>query len=284
MIYLVTALYCEAGQLIRKLSLVKKLQETRYQEFFNTDAGIRLVVTGVGEISAAAVLGSVFTKYQPQAWDFLVNLGVCAGSANMQGIYLCSQLKEQATGKTFYPDLLYRHPFQEACLATGMVLWQGHPGKTAKDSEADCLYDMEAAAVYQAGAFSFGPHQMSFLKIVSDQGDAAAISKKQVETIMEAYEEQIIAYLGQLQEISKSIQMQLQHRMHLQKEMDRLCTDMHCSKSMRDSLKQHMHYMDLAGIDYASHIQALYAAGILPCKDKKEGKKCFGQFCRKIFS
>lgn len=34
------------------------------------------------------------------------------------------------------------------------------------------LYDMEAAAVYQAGAYYFGPHQMTFLKVVTDHGVA----------------------------------------------------------------------------------------------------------------
>lgn len=300
MIYIVTALYCEARQLIRAYQLEKNLQETRYQEFYQADADMRLIVTGVGEIAAAVVTGSICAKYQPQAGDFLINLGICAGGAHMQGIYLCHQLKEQATGRTFYPDVLYCHPFQETSIVTGMLPWQGHPSKAVEKLDSDCLYDMEAAAVYQAGAYYFAPHQMSFLKIVSDQGNVSEVSQKQVETLLEAHHGQIVAYISQLREISdrthvwkKGCRQDVEHAQSYQGQelaglsreqlLDKLCTDMHCSKSMRDCLGQHIHYRALAGIDYLSQIQAFYTAGMLPCKDKREGKKYFEQFCRKIF-
>lgn len=57
---------------------------------------------------------------------------------------MCHKITEQATGKTFYPDILYRHPWKERELVTGMQPLQ-------RAAAHGALYDMEAAAVYQAG-------------------------------------------------------------------------------------------------------------------------------------
>ena len=47
--------------------------------------------------------------------------GICAGAEQKKGVaYLCSKITEEATQKTFYPDILYRHPFPEAAVVTGM--------------------------------------------------------------------------------------------------------------------------------------------------------------------
>ena len=40
----------------------------------------------------------------------------------------------------------------------------------AANREAVVLHDMEGAAIYQAGSYWLGPHQMSFIKVISDHG------------------------------------------------------------------------------------------------------------------
>ena len=201
MIFIFTALYCEARMIIEAFQLEKNVQNTRFQEFYREDAKIRLTITGVGEIAAAAAVAGCCAQYpgSPEAApeeDFLLNLGICGGNDGMEGVFLCNCLTEQATGKSFYPDMLYRHAFPEAQIVTGMTPWKGRPEYAAglrsgegcagtavrEDSGGSCgagkggtesegsLYDMEAAAVYQAGRFFFGPHRMMFLKVVSDHG------------------------------------------------------------------------------------------------------------------
>ena len=59
MIYVVTALYQEAHGFIRELELKKNTAYAPFEVFDNENAGIRLVVTGVGEIAAAAVVAAV---------------------------------------------------------------------------------------------------------------------------------------------------------------------------------------------------------------------------------
>ena len=286
MIYIFTALYCEASFFINQFQLVKNPEPIRFQEFYNDTSGIRLTITGVGEIAAAAAVSSVCTKYPPKEADLLLNIGTCARRAGDEGVFLCNQIIEQATGKTFYPDILYRHDFREETVVTGMRCWD----RTDDDAiDLVCpdgaLYDMEAAAVYQAGSYFFGPHQMIFLKIVSDIGTASHVSAAQVGQLIETAGDRCCGLIERLLQISSSAYLPESHRMDAELEQltDRLCADMHCSKVMGDSLRQYIRYFSLAGGDVSAAVQAMYAEGLLPCKDKREGKKCFEALKRRLF-
>lgn len=277
MIYLFTALYCEAELFIKKFHLEKVLENVRFQEFYQEEAGIRLTVTGVGEIAAAAAVSSTCTACKPREGDMLLNVGTCAHIAGNQGVFLCNKIIEQATGKTFYPDLLYRHHLQEERIVTGML-----PCNRLENLDGT-LYDMEAAAIYQAGAYFFGPHQMMFLKVVSDQGAAKEVSKEKVMHLMETYQETLFDFIGGLPAIAYKARRKAEALQQKEIQMETLCADLHCSKAMRDALRQHMHYWELAGRDYASVIRELYREGLLPCKDKREGKLCFEEIKRRLF-
>ena len=78
MIYVMMALYQEAHGLIRELELKKNTAYAPFEVFDNESAGIRLVVTGVGEIAAAAATAAVCARDGADAADFLINIGCCA--------------------------------------------------------------------------------------------------------------------------------------------------------------------------------------------------------------
>ncbi len=52
---------------------------------------------------------------------------------------------------------------------------------------------------------------------------------------------------------------------------------------MYDSMKQYIRYLALAKVDYVSLIRELYEKKLLPCKDKREGKRRFEEFKRRLF-
>ena len=58
MVYLFTALYCEAQIFIRQFNLTKNLENIWFQEFYNETLNLRLTITGVGELAAAAAVSS----------------------------------------------------------------------------------------------------------------------------------------------------------------------------------------------------------------------------------
>ena len=52
---------------------------------------------------------------------------------------------------------------------------------------------------------------------------------------------------------------------------------MHCSATMRAELAQLFTYWRLAGLDVRSMIQEYYDQGVLPCKDKKAGRRLLNE-------
>lgn len=283
MIYIFTALYCEAHIFIQKYNLIKNQENTWFQEFYNETASIRLAVTGVGEIAAAAVVSSICSLYKPALNDMLLNIGLCAHTTQNNGIFLCNKIIEQVTGKTFYPDILYRHNFLEETIITGMQLLNNENYNNNYNNIA-AMYDMEAAAIYQVGIHFFGPHQMFFLKIVSDKGSAKEVTKEHATHFITQYQDCIFDFIKQLFDI---IHKNSYYKIQISKEDERIietfCTDLHCSKAMRDSLKQYIRYLMLSNTDYISIIQNMYREHLLPCKDKKEGKLRFEEFKKRLF-
>lgn len=263
MVYMITALYSEAQIFIEQYHLKKDIANTKFQFFFREEAKIRLIVSGPGEIAAAAAVASLCTAYPPSEGDWLFHTGVCAGPKCGE-IFLCNKLIEQATGKTFYPDLLYRCGLQESAITT--------ESRIRRERVEEGLVDLEACAVYQAGAYFFHAHRMLFVKIVSDNGDPGRVSAKQISRYMQAHRERLIPILSMLNEITD----QERKEPSVQEEwIRRLSGDLHCSKAMEDSLRQYLRYACLAGIDAAAVIRQMYQSDLLPCSSKKEGKRRF---------
>lgn len=284
MVYIFTALYCEAYIFIRHFHLIKKQENTWFQQFYHETAGIVLTITGVGEIAAAAAVSSVCSLYRPTHNDFLLNIGICAHTAKDTGIFLCNKIVEKATGRTFYPDMLFRHHFTEETIVTGMQPYYSDGTRNGTNHSAGALYDMEAAAVYQTGSHFFSPHQMLFLKIVSDSGKTKDVSKEQTVILMEQYKNVIFDFIGHLSFIAQTIGC---HESPFSQEDEMLietfCKDLHCSKTMKNFMIQYIHYLALEGIDYSCMIRELYEKKLLPCKDKREGKQYFERFKERLF-
>lgn len=287
MIYVVTALYQEAHGLIRELELKKNTAYAPFEVFDNESAGIRLVVTGVGEIAAAAATAAVCARDGADAADFLVNIGCCAvggcepadrdmdsgygaaHAAQIGDLYVCHKITEQATGKTFYPDILYRHPWKERELVTGMQPLQ-------RAAAHGALYDMEAAAVYQAGIRFFSPDRMLFLKVVSDFGIAGQerMTAEALTGLLEQHVKEVAAFLTNLREAADEEET-LRNDGILQEDeavLERLFAALHCSQTMRASARQYITYAALTGYDWKAELEEWYARGLLPCKDRREGK------------
>ena len=293
MIYVVTALYQEAHGFIRELELKKNTAYAPFEVFDNENAGIRLVVTGVGEIAAAAVVAAVCAQDGADAADFLINIGCCAAAnagadsgcetvdsgmdsgygaahaAQIGDLYVCHKITEQATGKTFYPDILYRHPWKERELVTGMQPLQ-------RAAAHGALYDMEAAAVYQAGIRFFSPDRMLFLKVVSDFGIAGQerMTAEALTGLLEQHVKEVVAFLTNLREAADEEET-LRNEGILQEDetvLERLFAALHCSQTMRASARQYITYAALTGYDWKAELEEWYARGLLPCKDRREGK------------
>jgi nucleoside phosphorylase len=197
MVFVFMALYPEAKPVIKRFGLKKRTDRTRFQEFVSEGEDIVLAITGVGPVAAAAAVAAVLTEYDAGPGDQLLSVGTAAalnseygpvgkpeafceeGGASVKlteagyssGIFLLNKLLDQNSDRTFYPDMLLKTDMREASGITGStVLSQRAAAFMKVAAEGYDLYDMESAAVYQAGNIFMGPHQMSFIRVVSDRG------------------------------------------------------------------------------------------------------------------
>jgi purine-nucleoside phosphorylase len=179
MIRIFTALYCEAQPFIHFFGLKRQMDIRPFQVFCGKDTV--LTVTGTGPVQAAAATAYHFAVYPPQLSDVLINVGVCGAKQEnipVGTLFLCNKINEQGTNRSFYPDILFRHPFREAELTTCCAIVNN------KQDICGLLADMEASGIFQAAALFLQTHQMVFLKIVSDHLDGKRISQDMVSELV----------------------------------------------------------------------------------------------------
>ena len=301
MIHIFTALYPEAKPLIQALSLKKRATQTHYQQFLSEEGDLSLTITGVGPMQAAAVTASVLTDYDAGAQDQLLSLGTAARLTTCPAsMYHVNKITEAATMRDFYPDMLLNTGLPEASLITGAKLYTKQESGYAAD-----LYDMEAAAIYQAASMFLGPHQMNFLRIVTDDGltqeemetgmtmrmvtNAASgtESKPAVGTeasaprslaahVTDCVEQQVDTIVTVVDKLRALMAAEAAgHQVLTENEqqlVDKLIADAHFSKVMADECVQLIRYAALSELDWQQPIAALYAEGLVPTRDKRAGK------------
>lgn len=309
MIHIFTALYPEAKPLIQALSLKKRAAQTHYQQFLSEEGDLSLTITGVGPLQAAAVTASVLTDFDAGASDQLLSLGTAAAlTACPASMYHVNKITEAVTMRDFYPDMLLNTGLPEASLITGAKLYTKQESGYAAE-----LYDMEAAAVYQAASMFLGPHQMNFLRIVTDDG----LTQEEMETGMTvrtvtnaasgteskpAVGTEASAHRSLAAHVTDCVEQQVDtivvvvdklraltaaeaagHQVLTENErqlVDKLIADAHFSKVMADECVQLIRYAALSQLDWQQPIAELYAEGLVPTRDKRAGKIILERYLR----
>lgn len=176
MLYIVTALYEEAAPFIGFYALKKDTSCTHFDIYSGDTA--RLLVTRPGAIRAAVAVSAFLTMYPPSGQDCFLCVGVCAcpdEKIPAGSMFFIRKITDHATGRTIYPELLFRTPCGEAELTTMPRVLTDLTMLPATDNSryssmffAPQLYDMEACGIYTAASTYFFTHRIFFFKIVSD--------------------------------------------------------------------------------------------------------------------
>lgn len=318
-VFIFVALYPEAKPFIQYLQLKREKTPCGFEVYCQNNTGLRLVITGCGMVAAAAAVGSCLAYYGADTGTLLFNIGSCAGICGNEAdgkLFLCNKITDRVSGRTFYPDIWYQHGLAEAELWTvPQVIERGSPfhrdlppngewelGKNL--SFGTFLCDMEAAAVYQAASYYIGPHQMCFLKIISDAGEGRAVTAEMLTAFMEENIDRIMGHIEWLEKTafnnvmegmagvgapaadSGAGQPEKKQRTAFddrwQKDVERLCAELHSSQTMRAAVEQCARYWTLAGIDYQKIVRRMREQGMLPCRDKREGKQRFEELKKQL--
>ena len=281
MVYVFCAFYGECSGLIKHYNLKKRQTDKyyRFDVFENENQPVRIILTGQGSVMAAAAVSGAASFFGIKAEDAIINVGTCAGDYEPGQVFICNKITEEATGRTFYPDMILRSNLPERELVTAPVVIRKSIHEYAnKDSHNMVLYDMEAAAIYQAANLYVGPHRMGFVKVVSDNGDIEGLTPDFIKGLMAEAVDEIASYVDMF--VTDT------HDMCRAEEStqftNQLCKDLHCSKVMENQVRQLIKYLSLEGTDYMTYINKLYNEGRLPAHDKKNGKVCLDEIKREL--
>ena len=280
MITFTCALYGEAAPLILRYQMKKVTEETEYRLFLSEDKNTRLLITGAGMIPSAMAITWLYTKYGVSEGEHLINVGTACGF--YRGfLYLGNKLWDMNTGRSYFPDMLVDSGVKEVEIATYPL-----PAESFELALLDrAVYDMEAAAIYQAGIRVLGPHQMSFLKIVSDRGvndanrcpDPGALTEEHLDEICD-YANRVRKAMTEGTGFSRALPgAEKEAAPEIEEELSRLSEGMRLSETMRLQLKQILLYCRADGIEYRGLIDRWKAEGRFPCGSKTEGKLLLDQ-------
>ena len=266
---------------------------------------------------------------------------------SLGSIIMVNKLTDAESGRTFYPDMIYRHPFTEGEVKTSVHVYTADEGtrdeeqmkmeaagQTAQNEEAmkaeaaaPTVHDMEAAAFYEAANFYYGPHQMIFLKVVTDHGienerlqndsgqgknigneknmtsNPAASERERFVMIMQEAGAEVVRFIDELQSLFASECCDLEaegekiHRSEVQNspletlcedpicewsiDENQLAEDLHCSVTMKAELMQLLKYWHLTEFNAETLIHSYYEQELLPCKDKKVGRRLLDELQNK---
>ncbi|WMJ88934.1 5'-methylthioadenosine/S-adenosylhomocysteine nucleosidase family protein [Anaerocolumna sp. MB42-C2] len=292
MLILTTALYCEALPFIEYYHLKKDNSFVKVQVFRNED--ILLLITKSGAIHAAIGTAYLCSRINPSPKDLFVNIGVCGSSLKEDTpgtLYLCNQIMEWETKRFFYPDILYTHPFKERSIISSPIVVssdnfftdQADAGKIDLHQtiiNQATLVDMESAGFYQAASYFYQPHQIFFLKIVSDNLTNAAITPDKITALIKGNIPLITDWTATIKtEFDKNNSALTPEE---EAYLGTLSKDLCLSVSMENQLIQLCKYYKLKEGTLIEPIREFIKDNALPCKTKIEGKKYFEQLRQKF--
>lgn len=282
MLLLVTALYCEAKPFIDYYQLKKNHDITKFQVFENDE--VKLIITHPGSMEAAIAVTYLCSYGKPSGADLIVSIGTCAAREKewkKGSLFLCHKIIDETTNRVFYPDMIFRHPFEESAILTcPKVRKEEELSRLQKQSQIPMLFDMETAGVYQAASYFFQPHQMIFLKIVFDYGTDDLISAKKITEYMERNKESIT---GWLQEIRKSNDREAPvFSTEEEQAIQKMVHDLNGTMTMEHKLRQYLTYYKLVQGNVLKVLDEFYGEKTFPCQTKKEGKMYFEQLTDKL--
>ncbi|MEE8885119.1 MAG: hypothetical protein SOI56_00955 [Eubacteriales bacterium] len=286
MIYVFSALYAEAQPLIRHFQLKKKSVVHGVDSFQDETGKMILSLTGSGVYRAIFAVSSVLAVCPPKAEDQLLFWGSAAGSG--ENVYRIREIHDLSSGKSYYPDVFRDTGLPDAAAVTGMhILRKGEILPDIVRADVPVLYDMESSGVYEAASHHMGPHQVTILRFVSDDGVAdgkkiapSALNSRAAEAAPAAVKvlEEMMREQGGSETPEKAVAEE-PGTFPDQKMQEQLAQFLHCSASMESELKQYLTYAGLAGIDWKNS-----AARIMDdsCTDRRAGKALLRRLEREI--
>ena len=156
---LVVALRAEAQPLIDSFGLRQVGLPSQVKMFEGN--GVSLVISGVGRRVARVAVERLFSRTGRAGDRCWVNIGVAGHAAHELGrLFLAAKIEDATTGRSWTPHVGFPHGLPTAVVRT--------VERPEDRYDEDVLYDMEAAAFYEAAIRCSARERVQVLKVVSD--------------------------------------------------------------------------------------------------------------------
>jgi len=176
MIYIVTALQCEANPLIQHYKLIRVHSDKKWRVFRSET--LTLIVSGIGKIRSAMAIEHLTTNTDQYDIEnsVIINFGVCGSVVrndyDIGNLIIINKVVDHGTGKTYFPDILLKHTLLKAGIETFDI------PVTSNEQVSELLIDMEASGFFEAALSYFSPDRVYCTKIISDFLEAKKITSR----------------------------------------------------------------------------------------------------------
>ena len=284
MIFISTAMYCEAKPFISHYGLKKDNNFTKFQVFKNNE--IVLIITGTGLVSSAVGVTHMLTKYEVKPNDFFFNIGICGSKIKSKkvgnkvievgkgSVILAHKIINADSGNIFYTDMFFKHNFVEGVLETFSKVINS--SEYFHKTEGDFI-DMEAAGIFEAASHFLYMHQINCIKIVSDFLDTHCISAEKVTKLIEDNMYDIVSWIDKIGQIG------MQPKCILIDEyndyIETLFYNLKLSETMRNELTHLVKHYKMRKGNIKKILEPFLE---VECKSKNEGKRQFAKLKEKL--
>ena len=261
---IVTALHLEARAILDRFKLKRDTASSRIPLFRNAD--ICLAISGTSKVRSAVATTWLLSQFADLEGAAVLNFGLCGcrdPKIPVGELFVINKIIDAATGRSFFPDILFRHDLPERSLAT----YDRPVVENQLHDTCDRLVDMEASGFFQAAASFLPPERILCAKLASDHLEGRRLSKQRLEPLLENR-------VGDLERIlAQAEQLSIEPFRHTE-------ADIAILKSLKEALAltvTQVHQLDDWARGYCirndSGLAILKPFLIRPCKTKQERNK-----------
>ncbi|MDD3225568.1 MAG: hypothetical protein PHX70_12875 [Clostridium sp.] len=276
MFFIATAMYCEAKPLISFWKLKKDMSSSKFQIFRNEN--IILLITGTGKVKSAIAISCMLTKYRAKENDIFLNFGICAERDPIReigDIVLCNKIIDADSNRSYYPDIIFKHPFFEGSIETFSKVVKSED----KDKIQSKFVDMEAYGAVNAAKVFMQTECIGVIKIISDKLEEKFLTQNDVTNIVSDNFYKFANWINNIMEFHFS------QKKILSFEEGQLLNTVESNLKFSETMK--CEFKNIAE-DYKiregnlAEILKLYS--IYRCKSKREGKQYFEAIREKLIA
>lgn len=274
MVYFLTALYYEAKDIICHYKMRKIIGITKFQVFKGENE--ILIISGTGGIKAIIAATYLLTNFQQNEDDIFVNIGTCGSVKNnfREGeVFLCNKLVDNFSKKAFYPDMLFKNPFNEGILESFSNVVNAN---IEQNIEAD-IVDQEGVFVYEAVSMFFNPQNIYIIKIVSDMLNSSLVTPQSIERLMREAMPKVYNWL------KERVKVKFNNQDIISMEEYKLLKDLSENIKLTSAMD-----IELKKLSKQYKIRNGYIIDVInkyknsECKSKIEGKRVFGELKKRL--